>query len=412
MIRSAGAWNESASVPDLILRGPTLLDGTVADVRLRDGRIDAIGELAAEPGDDARDLHGYLLSPAPVEPHAHLDKAFLAERVTNRTGDLLGAVEAMMAARGELGVADTVERAERAAHLLAANGFAAVRSHADTTTDHGLRSIEALAEVRRRVADSIDVQVVALCGWPIAGAGSEDQRALLVEALAIGADLVGGAPHFDTCGSRAATETLLQIAADHGVGVDLHTDETLELEFDGLSELAELVTRSGFEHPVTASHCVSLGMRPPDRQREVAELVAAAGISVVALPATNLYLQGRQHQEAMPRGVTAVHALRAAGAVVAAGGDNLQDPFNPVGRGCPFETAALMLLTAHLLPEEAWETVSTGARRAIGVAPAGLEVGGSADLLAVKASTIREAIAFAPSDRLIIRRGRVVGSPR
>ena len=276
-----------------------------------------------------------------MEPHAHLDKAFLAERVTNRTGDLLGAVEAMMAARGELGVEDTVERAERAARLLAANGFAAVRSHADTTTDHGLRSIEALAEVRRRVADSIDVQVVALCGWPIAGAGSEDQRALLVDALAAGADLVGGAPHFDTGGSRAATETLLQIAADHGVGVDLHTDETLELEFDGLSELAELVTRSGFEHPVTASHCVSLGMRPPDRQREVAELVAAAGISVVALPATNLYLQGRQHQEAMPRGVTAVHALRAAGAVVAAGGDNLQDPFNPVGRGCPFETAAL-----------------------------------------------------------------------
>ena len=146
-------------------------------------------------------------------------------------------------------------------------------------------------------------------------------------------------------------------------------------------------------------------MRPPAHQREVAELVAAAGISVVALPATNLYLQGRQHQEAMPRGVTAVHALRAAGAVVAAGGDNLQDPFNPVGRGCPFETAALMILTAHLLPAEAWDMVSTDARRAIGVAPAALEVGGSADLLAVKASTIREAIAFAPADRVIIRRG-------
>ena len=131
------------------------------------------------PGDETLDLHGYLLSPAPVEPHAHLDKAFLAERVTNRTGDLLGAVEAMVAARGELGVEDTIERAERAARLLAANGFAAVRSHADTTMDHGLRSIEALAEVRRRVADVIDVQVVALCGWPIAGAGSEDQRALL-----------------------------------------------------------------------------------------------------------------------------------------------------------------------------------------------------------------------------------------
>ena len=393
---------------DLLLRRATLLDGTVADLRLRAGRVDAIGELAAEAGDETRDLNGYLLSPAPVEPHAHLDKAFLAERVTNRTGDLLGAVDAMVAARAELGVEDTIERAERAARLLAANGFSAVRTHADTTVDHGLRSIEALAEVRRRVADVIDVQVVALCGWPISGAGSQDQRALLLEALAMGVDLVGGAPHFDTGGSRAATETLLQIAADHRVGVDLHTDETLDLQFDGLSELAELVVATSFEYPVTASHCVSLGMRPPDRQREVAELVAAAGISVVALPATNLYLQGRQNQEAMPRGVTAVHALRAAGAVVAAGADNLQDPFNPIGRGCPFETAALMILTAHLLPDEAWETVSTDARRAIGVAPAALEVGGSADLLAVKASTIREAIAFSPADRVVIRHGRIM----
>ena len=89
---------------DLLLRGATLLDGSVADVRLRDGRIDAIGELAAEPRRrDASTCAGTCSQPAPVEPHAHLDKAFLAERLTNRTGDLLGAVEAMVAARGELG---------------------------------------------------------------------------------------------------------------------------------------------------------------------------------------------------------------------------------------------------------------------------------------------------------------------
>ena len=103
---------------------------------------------------------------------------------------------------------------------------------------------------------------------------------------------------------------------------------------------------------MTASHCVSLGMQPPARQHEVAEAVAAAGIAVVALPATNLYLQGRDHPQAMPRGLTAVRALRDAGVVVAAGADNLQDPFNPLGRACPFETAALMVLTAHLTPAE------------------------------------------------------------
>ena len=98
----------------------------------------------------------------------------------------------------------------------------------------------------------------------------------------------------------------LEIAAEHGLPVDLHTDETLDPAVGGLAELAELVAATGFPHPVTASHCVSLGMQPVAQQQATAELVAAAGVAVVALPATNLYLQGRDYQQAMPRGLTAV----------------------------------------------------------------------------------------------------------
>ena len=105
------------------------------------------------------------------------------------------------------------------------------------------------------------------------------------------------------------------------------------------------------------------------RQREVAEQVAAAGISVVALPHTNLFLQGRESQVCMPRALTAVKALRAAGVNVAAGADNLQDPFNPVGRGDPLETAGLMIMTAHLLPADALHMVAGAARAAMGLAP-------------------------------------------
>ena len=191
-----------------------------------------------------------------------------------------------------------------------------------------------------------------------------------------------------------ATDTFLAIATDHGVGVDLHTDETLDENVDGLADLAAHVTASGFELPVTASHCVSLGMQSPARQRETAEAVAAAGIAVVALPATNLYLLGRGHPQATPRGLTAVRALLDAGVVVLAGGDNLQDPFNPLGRGCPFETAALMVLAAHLSPAEAWASV-TG--------PRGIAVGQPADLIAVRASSLREAIAMGAPDRQVWR---------
>jgi cytosine deaminase len=349
--------------------------------------------------DDVPD--GYLVLPAAVEPHAHLDKAFLADVVTNHTGDLYGAIAAMIAARSELGVAETAERAERAARLMAANGYRAVRTHADVTVENGLTSVEALTEVRRRVGDLIDIQIVALAGHPVAGTEGAATRSLVGDALAAGADLVGGCPHLEPGSSLAATDALMELASAHGRGVDLHTDETLDPGADGLSELAEFVLRSGFDRPVTASHCVSLGTRSEIDQRRIAERVAEAGIGVVALPATNLYLQGRAMQQSMPRGLTAVKALQAAGVVVAAGADNVQDPFNPVGRACPFETAGLMILTAHLLPEVAWEAVSSQAAAVIGVP---LDEG---DVLAVPARSVREAIAFGPPERRIWRAGQL-----
>ena len=374
------------------------------DIRIINGVITAIGDLIAEPADEVVDLRGHVLMPAAVEPHAHLDKAFLAEQIENPTGDLMGAILAMRANRHLLDVNETVERAERAARLMASNGFRAVRSHADTTVEHGLTSIEALVEVKRRVADVIDVEIVALSGWPVMGPGGADQRALLHDALRAGADLVGGCPHLEGGDTLGPTEFFLQTATDHGVGVDLHTDETLDPTATGLAELAEMVA-AGFGHAVTASHCVSLSMQSERDQQATSEAVAAAGIGVVALPHTNLFLQGRGRSP-MPRGLTAVASLRAAGAQVAACADNLQDPFNPVGRACPFETAGLMIMASHLLPHDAWSSVSTVAGQVTSFGAQTLTVGQRADLVAVRAATLREAIAFGPAERIVWRNGQ------
>ena len=137
-------------------------------------------------------------------------------------------------------------------------------------------------------------------------------------------------------------------------------------------------------HRVTASHCVSLSMQSPREQDRIAALVAAAKISVVALPSSNLFLQGRDHPQATPRGITAVHALRRAGVNVAAGWDNLQDPFNPMGRGDCFETAGLMVMAGHLLPEEALHSITNATRVAAGLNEAGPWEGAAADLLLVR----------------------------
>lgn len=404
---------ETTSVrwPPTILQGATLADGRRVDVRIEGSTVADIADVVAPPpavdSVDFVDLDGYLLLAAAVEPHAHLDKAFLADIVANETGDLLGAITAMQAARGRLNRDETIARAEHAARLMAANGYRLVRTHADVTTANGLMSVEALAEVRRRVADVIDIQIVALADRPVTGRQGEVIRALVHEAVDAGADVVGGCPHLEPDrSSAAATDVLLTIAAHHGRGVDLHTDETLDPAADGLAELAELVVTTGFAEPVTASHCVSLGVRPEHDQRRIAAAVAAAGIAVVALPATNLYLQGRDHQRAMPRGLTAVRALQEAGVTVAAGADNLQDPFNPLGRACPFETAALMTLTAHLPADQAWQCVTNGAATATGQHAQSVAVGERADLLAVRAGSLREALAFGAPHRIVWRTGQ------
>jgi cytosine deaminase len=347
---------------------------------------------------------GYILLPAFAEPHAHLDKAFLAERVENPTGDLLGAIMAMEAARGSITLADTIERAERAARLLAANGCTAIRSHVDLTLTAGLTSVEALIDVRDRLRDLVEIQVAALCAWPSIGPEGANQRALMREAIAMGIDVVGGCPHLES-DPAAANDGLLTLAAEGELPVDLHTDETLNPSMLALEDLAERVVATGFAHRVAASHCVTLILQSEHRQREIADKVAAAGISVVALPHTNLFLLGRDCQVAMPRGVTAVRALRTAGVNIAAGADNLQDPFNPLGRADPLETAGLMIMTAHVLPTDALEMVSTNARRAMGLGP-------TDDRVAVRAATVREAIAFGPADRQLIRRSPMLETER
>lgn len=392
----------------MLLRGATLADGSRADVRLCLAVIDDVApSLAPQPEEIVVELDGYVLLPSLVEPHAHLDKAFLAERIPNPVGDLIGAINAMDANRHLLTVEDIAERAERAARLMAANGVTLIRTHADANVEHGVRSIEALVAVKQRLSDLVELQVVALAGFPITGAAGAGNRAVLRDAVAGGCDLVGGCPHLDL-DPNAATEHFLTVAGEAGLPLDLHTDETLDPGVLTLERLAHRVRRSGFPLGVTASHCVSLGMQPLVVQHRVAEAVADAGISVVALPQTNLFLQGRDHPVAMPRGLTALNALRSAGVAVAAGADNLQDPFNPVGRGDPLETAALMIVAGHLRPAEALHTVTAAARTALG-APAGeLCPGMPGDLVAVPGTSAREAIALQPPGRLTFRAGRLL----
>lgn len=397
----------------LLLRGGTGPDGAPLEVRTdpRAGLIVRVGEsLPPIPGERVVDCTGMVLLEAPVEPHAHLDKALSAEAAPNPAGDLAGAVKAWRAYRPSLTKDDLKTRARAAALELVAHGTTAIRSHVDVGDGIELRGLEALIEVREelRAEGLAELQLVALISPPTTGDAGAGMRQMVRDAMAMGADVVGGAPHIDP-EPATATRELVALAAELGAPVDLHVDETLSPGALWLRDFAAAVSEAGERIPcATAGHCVSLGVQTPELQREVAGEVALSGINIVTLPQTNLYLQSRGIEQNPPRGLTAVHALREAGAVVAAGADNVRDPFNAVGRSDALETAALLVMAAHLTPAEAWDAVSAQGRRAMGLPPAPLEAGAPAEILAVRGRSLADAIARGSEDRVVVHRGALV----
>jgi len=399
------------TAPDLVLAGGCLSDGRLVDLHVVDGLVSAVFESGTPvaAGTPREDLAGWLLVGAMAEPHAHLDKALTAEQVPNPKGDLMGAIDAWMtaASAGMFTPEDIADRATEALELLLANGATAVRTHVNIGA--GEEALRAVREARSRMDGLLNVQIVALTSTPITGPEGRDNRRALAVALEVGVDLIGGCPHLDPDGNTLMADAFAA-ASDAGIGLDFHVDEVLDPEVLYLRELVRMVRNTGFAHPVTASHCVTLGLQSPDVQAAVSREVADAGVSVVALPQTNLFLQGRNHPTATPRGLTAIDALRQAGALVCAGADNVQDPFNLVGRSDPLETAALLVMAGHRLPDEAFRMVGTDARACLGLPSAEPVVGAVADLVAIDAPSVRGAIADAPMARKVFHRGKLVAA--
>jgi cytosine deaminase len=400
--------------PRLLLQGGLDGAGRRLDVLCdpATGLIAATGAaLAAAPGDEVLDCTGMVLLTAPAEPHAHLDKALSAEAAPNPAGDLAGAIDAWHAHWPDLTEADILDRARRAALELVAHGTTAIRSHADVSPVIGTTAIRALATLREELREQglAELQVVALVSPP--GPDEPDaagyRDAQLRSALAAGADVAGGCPHLDP-DPIAATRAAFGIAEELGCPIDLHTDETLNVAMLALPELIALVADGGFTHGAVASHCVSLGVQPLLVQERVARAAAAAPVAIVTLPQTNLFLQAREHRTSPPRGLTAVRALLDAGACLAAGADNVRDPFNAMGRCDALETAALLVMAAHLTPREAWTAVSVASRRAMGLPELALEAGAPAEVLAVRGLSLGDAIARASEHRHVVHRGRCV----
>jgi cytosine deaminase len=398
-------------VHDLVIRRARLWRhaGGLVDIAVDAGRVSAVACAIPDRGSREWSVGGRLLMPALADPHHHLDKAGLVAKL-GASNDLADARARFATLRPHLTPEDLVDRGARIVRWAIRHGVSALRTHADTDRTVGLRHVEAALEVKRRFADALDLQVVA---FQPASVALEDRESWenLEAALALGCDVLGGTT--GTRGPRALEliERLLGLAAEKGAMVDLHLDETLDPAVQNLEGLARLTQRFGLHDRVAASHCCSLSIASASDRKRAIEAAAEARLHVIALPLTNLYLQGR---DTGLRGVAPVAELLGGGVNVACGSDNVQDPFLPTGNADPLLAAQVLGLAAQIAdPCYLLESVSSRALRAMGMESRGewFAPGAPASFAVADCAAEDDPVACLAPRPLVVLKGRVVRAP-
>ena len=303
-----------------------------------------------------------------------------------------------------------IARAEHTLETCLARGTVAIRSHTNIDLQTEVRGIEAMVELRERCADRITLQVVAHVTSDAARM-RDAARKWIEQAIAAGADVLGGVPAFSD-DPIAFIDMVFELAERHGLPIDMHIDEHLDAGSLLFDPLIERTRAHGMQGRVVASHSSVLSALPSKEAQRIIEGLAAAGIGVITLPAANLFLQGRDADALAPRGLTRVRELRAAGVAVAAGSDNIQDPFVPTGSGDLLEIARWTLLAGHLGLNDlavAFDMVSRAPAAMIGLGDDwGIREGARADLLITDADDHEDLVASGALARTVMVGGRVV----
>ncbi len=398
---------------DLILRQANLSDGrSGVDIGVRDGRIAAIGPGLAGPAGTEIDAAGRLVSPPFVDAHFHLDSALsLGQPRLNRSGTLLEGIALWGEAKPSLSVETLVERALRYCDLAVAQGLLAIRSHVDVG-DPRLVTVEALLHVRERVRPYLDLQLVAFPqdGY-LRGPGIAES---LDRALSMGVDVVGGIPHFERTMADGAlsVERLCRIAAERGLPVDMHCDESDDPLSRHIETLAAETIRHGLQGRVAGSHLTSMHSMDNYYVSKLIPLIAEAGIHAIANPLINITLQGRHDTYPKRRGMTRVPELMAAGVNVAFGHDCVMDPWYSLGCGDMLEVAHMAVhvgqMTSLAAMQSAFDAVTVNAAKALGLEGYGLDIGCHADFVVLQARDPIEAIRLKAHRLAVIRRGKVI----
>jgi len=370
---------------DLLLQGCRLPDGRIADVGARAGLVAEIGTLAGRSAHRAVDCGGLLLTPGLVDAHIHLDKALLSDRTPSLEGTVAEALRVTGHAKRRFTVEDIRARARRALDLAVRAGTTAMRSHVEVDPIVGLKALEALLPLKREYAPAIDLQLCAFAQEGILQAPGTD--------------------------AHAQIDIAFRLAREFDVDVDFHIDFFDEPEHMDVLYVAEQAVRWGWQGRVAVGHASELGALEPEELDRAAAILKDAGVGVIILPATDLYLMGRKDVRNVRRGLAPAKRLLAAGVTVAVATNNILNAFTPMGTGDLALMGYLMTAAAHMGTErdvaDILAMLTEYPARMLRLPEHGPRVGARADLVLWETERAAEAVTTMAARRLVVKAGRL-----
>jgi cytosine deaminase len=400
---------------DLIVRNANLPDGRSGiDIAVRADKIIEVAPRIAATADTEIDATGRLVTPPFVDPHFHMDATLsLGLPRMNRSGTLLEGIALWGELRPTLTRDALVDRALRYCDLAVSQGLLAVRTHVDTS-DPALVTVEAMLEVKHRVAPYLTLQTVA---FPQDGYYRAEHGVKSLErALDMGVDIVGGIPHFERTmeDGRLSVQALCRIAADRGLPVDMHCDETDDPLSRHVETLAAETIRFGLQGRVAGSHLTSMHSMDNYYVSKLIPLMAEAQMNVIPNPLINIMLQGRHDSYPKRRGMTRVRELMAAGLNVSFGHDCVMDPWYSMGSGDMLEVGHMAVHVAQMASIEEktqiFNALTVNSAKTMGLAGYGLAKGCTADLVVLQARDPAEALRLKPARLAVIKSGKIIAS--
>jgi cytosine/creatinine deaminase len=381
-------------------------EGEAVDIGVHNGRFAAI-EVRLDGEGPSEDLGGRLVVPGFCETHIHLDKSCLLGRCNCPKGTLDEAIAAVSAAKKEFTEEDVRSRASRTLEKAIVQGTQRMRTHVEVDPRIGLTSVKALLKLKQAYAWAIDLK---LCVFPQEGLlddpGCED---VMVAALELGADVVGGAPYMDK-DSHGQIARIFSLAQRFDVDIDFHLDFGLDPSHLDLLEVCRLAEKTGWSGRVTIGHVTKLSAVPEVRLIELGRRLAQAGVAVTALPSTDLFLIGRDHDYNIPRGVALAHKLKEIGVTTSLSTNNVLNPFTPFGDCSMVRIANLYANVAHVGSpsgmEDCLDMISASSAKLMNLRDYGIKVGHAADLVVLDCETRAQAVAELAPPLFAIKAGK------